>query len=111
MADPCVSGTSAGDGVLLFSISWLCRFIPVHSGCCSFTHTASLRASAALTEMQGVLGSVHESYVSMGSQVGGWCLLQPERPCERKNKFFYKPSVDARGLGEQFSEFSQTTYK
>lgn len=51
VADLWVRSMSVGDGVLKLSIGWFCRFIPVHSGCCSFTHGAPLRAFGALAEM------------------------------------------------------------
>lgn len=60
MGHPWARSMSAGDGALLSSISWLCRFIPVHGGCCSFTHIAPLRAFGALAEMKDVLGTAYE---------------------------------------------------
>lgn len=54
--------------------------------------------------------------ILMDSQEGGWHLLQPKwRSHERKNKFFYKPAVDAMGLGGEifrvFSDFIQTIFR
>lgn len=78
-------------------------FLQQHSGCCSFTQVASLKAFGALAEVQTVLESI-----LMDFQIGGWVAFTIAR--ERK-KIFNKPAVDTVWLEEQFSEFSQTSCK